>query len=89
MQKFVLVVDKLYSMPYYYFFCFSHAAPHSSAEDIHLVLANQKWFKQYMRERELTLESGYNIWTAMTKDDGSGKLYDNACFNIYRKYTGL
>lgn len=42
-----------------------------------------------MRERELTLENGYNIWTAMTKDDGSGKLYDNACFNIYRKYTGL
>lgn len=57
-------------MPYHYFFCFSHAAPHSSAEDIHLGLANQKWFKQYMRERELTLESGYNIWTAMTKDDG-------------------
>lgn len=42
-----------------------------------------------MRERELILESGYNIWIVMIKDDGLGKFYDNVCFNIYRKYIGL
>lgn len=42
-------------MPYY-FHAFSHAAPYSFAEDIHLGLANQKWFKQYERKRADTGE---------------------------------